>query len=550
MKEGSSFAPLRHTIFRRIWTASLLSNFGLLINGVGAGWAMTEMSGKPQDVALVQTALMLPYMLFSMLAGAISDTYDRRKTAIAMLCFASTSAILLVASAWSGLLNPTLLLVLCFLIGTANAMFGPAWQASVSEQVPAHDVAPAVALNSVSYNIARSFGPAVGGIIVAAAGSVAAFAVTAVCYLPIMLALYFWRRMPDPPRLPPERIGWATISGIRYIFHSPSMRNVIMRCATMGIAGASISSLMPLIARDLVGGKAATYGILLGAFGMGAVFGALLMPILGRRLSREVHVGGGTAIMGAAVILLSFCRSELAAIPTLIVAGICWMQALTSFNIAIQTQAPRWVVGRALAAFQAATAGGIAAGAWVWGHVSEWLGTAGGVGLSGVALLACVPLGLLWRMAGEGTDVSAREEPLPSPEVGLALTGRSGPISIEIEYRVPAERARQFYDTMLAVALFRQRNGAYQWSLARDIAQPDYWIERFSCPTWHDYLRQRDRMTTGEAAILDRAAAETLDGEPYRVRRWLERPIGSVRWQTETRDPGVTLPFHPASGSP
>jgi MFS family permease len=547
-RRGTSFAPLRHKVFRRIWTASLLSNFGLLINGVAAGWAMTEMSGKAGDVALVQTALMLPYMLFSMAAGAISDTYDRRKVSLAMLQFAFVSALLLVGIATAGLLTPGLLLLLCFLIGTGNAMFGPAWQASVSEQVPEDDVAAAVALNSVSYNIARSFGPAVGGLVVAAAGSVAAFGVTAAGYLPIMLALYLWRRVPDPPRLPPERIGWAIVSGIRYVAHSPSARSVIIRCVMTGVAGASISSLMPLIARDLIGGTAATYGILLGAFGFGAVLGALSMPWLQQRLPDELHISGSTALVGVSIILLSLSRSEWLAIPILFFGGFCWMQPLTQFNITIQTRAPRWVAGRALAAYQAAMAGGLAAGAWLWGHVGELIGTAGSVGLSGVAMLCIVPLGRLLRLTDGVVDLRDLETPLASPEVSLGLTGRSGPIVIEVEYRVDPARSRQFYDAMIQVGLFRQRNGAYQWSIARDVVAAESWVERFSCPTWHDYLRQRDRMTAGEQALLAQAVAETMDQRPDRIRRLLERPMGSVRWRSDTRDTGDLVSFTSNSG--
>ncbi|MBB4615053.1 MFS transporter [Novosphingobium taihuense] len=548
MKSGSSFAPLRHTVFRRIWTASLLSNFGLLINGVGAGWAMTELSGRTDLVALIQTALMLPYMLFSMAAGAISDTYDRRKVSMIMLGFAFCSSLLLTGAAVAEWLTPTLLLMLCFLTGTANAMFGPAWQASVSEQVPNEDIGPAVALNSVSYNIARSFGPAIGGLIVAAAGSVAAFGVTALCYLPILLAIFLWRRERETPRLPPERIGWAIISGVRYVMYSPTTRSVIIRSALTGIAGGSISSLMPLVARELLGGSAATYGLLLGVFGIGAVVGALVMPTLRRKLSGELHIGSSTAILGVAMILLSQGRSIWFAMPVLFVAGVMWMQPLTQFNIVIQTQAPRWVAGRALAAFQASIAGGLAGGAWLWGHVGQSVGTANAIACSGLAMLGCVVASRIWPLDQEANDLTGRDKPLATPEVRLGLTGRSGPIVVEVEYSVHPDRARQFYAAMLEVRHFRQRNGAYMWSLARDIADEQRWLERFSCPTWHDYLRQRERMTAGEQAILDRALAHTTDQRSDRIRRFLERPMGSVRWLPESRDPGLILPINPGSG--
>src|SRR6185369_10607309 len=187
-------APLRHAVFRRIWLASLLSNLGILIQGVGAAWAMTQMTSSANKVALVQTALMLPIMLISMPAGAIADMHDRRVVAMVALLIALTGATALTALAWFNLVSPNILLLLCFVVGTGMALMGPAWQSSVSEQVPAETLPAAVALNGISYNIARSFGPAIGGIIVATSGAVAAFAVNAVLYLPLMAVLFLWNR--------------------------------------------------------------------------------------------------------------------------------------------------------------------------------------------------------------------------------------------------------------------------------------------------------------------------------------------------------------------
>jgi len=127
-------------------------------------------------------------------------------------------------------------------------------------------------------------------------------------------------------------------------------------------------------------------------------------------------------------------------------------------------------------------------------------------------------------------------ELLADPEVRLPLTGRSGPLVVEIEYRVALENARPFHSLMQDVQLLRQRNGAYGWSIARDIADPELWTERFHCPTWLDYLRQRNRSTVSERALDRQAAAFHIGHEPARVRRMLERPFGSIRWKEEGPD--------------
>jgi MFS family permease len=214
-------APLRHSAFRRIWLASLLSNLGLLIQAVGAAWAMTQMTPSADKVALVQTALMLPVMLIAMPAGAIADMYDRRIVALVSLSIALAGATALSLLAWLGRLTPEILLAFCFVVGSGMALFGPAWQSSVSEQVPAETLPSAVALNGISYNIARSFGPAIGGIVVATAGAVAAFAANAVLYIPLLVVLFLWRRASEPSRLPRVRLNRAIVSGVRYIANSP-----------------------------------------------------------------------------------------------------------------------------------------------------------------------------------------------------------------------------------------------------------------------------------------------------------------------------------------
>ena len=284
------FSPLRYAVFRRIWTASLLSNFGLLILGVGAAWAMTKLASSASMVALVQTSLMLPVALVSTPAGAIADMFDRRIVGLVALSIALAGSISLSILAWLGVVTPVILLVFCFIIGSGMALFGPAWQASVSEQVPVEALPSAVALNGISYNIARSFGPAIGGVIVASAGAVAAFITNALLYLPLLIVLFVWRRKTEPSRLPPERLARAVISGVRYVAHSPPIRIVLGRTLATGIAGGSVSALMPIVARDLLHGGAQTYGVILGAFGMGAVVGALNISTLRGRLGDEVSI--------------------------------------------------------------------------------------------------------------------------------------------------------------------------------------------------------------------------------------------------------------------
>ncbi len=528
-------APLRHTAFRRIWSASLLSNFGLLIQAVGAAWAMTQMTSSADKVALVQTALMLPVMLIAMPAGAIADMYDRRVVSLLALVIALSGATALTVLSWLGLVTPNSLLALCFVVGSGMALLGPAWQSSVTEQVPADMLPAAVALNGISYNIARSFGPAIGGIIVATAGAVAAFGVNAILYLPLMVALFVWRRENEPSRLPRERLNRAIVSGVRYIANSPSIKIVLMRTLVTGLIGGSISALMPLVVRDLLHGGAQTYGIMLGAFGMGAVIGALNIGEVRKRLSGEAAVRACALSMAGAIAAVAISHEPVLTAAALVIAGAVWMLAVALFNIGVQLSAPRWVAGRSLAIFQAAISGGIAIGSWGWGRLTDAAGVETALLVSAGLMLLSPLLGFWLKMPRVGAR-NEDAEVLADPEVQLSLSGRSGPLVVEIEYRVAQDSARAFHNVMQDVQLSRQRNGAYGWSIARDIADPELWTERYHCPTWFDYLRQRNRATQSERALHQRAMDFHVGPDPVRVRRMLERPFGSVRWKEDTPD--------------
>lgn len=532
----SAGAPLRHAVFRNIWLASLLSNLGLLVQGVATAWLMTQLTTSIGMVALVQTASLLPVMLVSLAAGALADMYDRRLVKLAALSISFIGAVALTVMAWRGLTTPSLLLAFCFVIGSGMALFGPAWQASVPEQVPDPVVPAAIALTSISYNIARSFGPAVGGFIVATAGATAAFLCNALFYLPLIAVLLFWKRVREPARLPPEQLSRAVAAGLRYVANSPAIRIVLVRTLVSGLLGASIPALMPLVARTLLGGTAQTYGLLLGAFGAGAVIGALNLSRLRDRFSPEGALRICALLLGVATIVVGFSRSTTLTVLTLLLAGGVWTMVVAQFNIAIQLAAPRWVAGRALAMFQAAIAGGVAMGSYAWGVLAGAQGVGNALAISGLTLAASPILGLWLRLPEIEAEVSKPADELADPDITLAVSARSGPIVVMIEYRIPLDKARAFYNAVVRGQIARQRNGAYGWSISRDMADPALWIERFHVPTWLDYLRHRNRPTQVERDLMQSAWAFHSGPDPVVVRRMLERPLGSVRWADDTPD--------------
>jgi MFS family permease len=271
------------------------------------------------------------------------------------------------------------------------------------------------------------------------------------------------------------------------------------------------------------------FGLLLGAFGIGSIFGAFSFSLLRDRMSGEAVVRLCTLGMGLGVAVIAESRLPVLTVAVLVLFGAAWTGCMMSFNVTVQMSAPRWVAARSLAAYQAAVAAGVALGGWGWGVLANDWGVDRALLASALALLVSIVLGQWMRVPMIGSQKAVSGSELSDPDVQIPLTARSGPIVVEIEYRVETDQARPFHAVMQRVRSSRTRNGAYSWSIARDIADPEIWIERYSCPTWHDYLRQRNRPTTAERELHARATEFHIGPEPVRIHRMLERPVGSVR---------------------
>jgi MFS family permease len=530
----SSLAPLRHPIFRDVWIASLASNFGGLIQSVGASWMMTSIAGSADMVALVQASTTLPIMLLSLPAGAIADNLDQRVVMLWSQAFMLAVSTALACFAWIGWITPGLLLGFTFLIGIGTAFNGPAWQASVGEMVPRSELPGAVALNSMGFNIARSTGPAIGGIIVAAAGAATAFAVNAVSYLGLIFVLARWQPERPARLLPRERLGMAMEAGLRYVAMSPNIRVVLVRGALFGLAAAALPALMPLIARDLIAGGPLTYGLLLGAFGGGAVGGAFLSGRLRRKFSIETMTSWSALCFAAAMAAASQSGTLIVTMLALLIGGMGWVIALSTFNVSVQMAAPRWVVARSLALYQMATFGGMTFGAWIWGLVAEAHGVAIALLAAAGAMLACV-VARIWFALQDTEDLNlAPLRTFTEPEISVAIEPRSGPVVVTIEYRITQTDVLEFLTVMSERRRIRRRDGARHWTLLRDLQDAELWIERYHTPTWLDYIRHNQRVTKADAQNSQRIRALHRGDAPPRVHRMIERQTGSL--------PGGRLP--------
>lgn len=516
-------APLSNRSFRDLWLASQFSNVGTLIQAVAAAWAMGSLTTSHSMVALVQSSNTLPIMVLSLLSGALADNFDRRRIMFGALMFMFTMSVLLTVVTWLGWLTPWLLLGLSFLIGSGTALFNPSWQASIGDIVPRDQVPEAVGLNSMGFNLARSVGPAIGGAIVAAAGVAAAFFVNSISYITFLIGISRWQSPAVAEGLPREGVRAAVAAGFRYMVMSPALIRVMALAAFFGFGATSLMALLPVYARDEMAGSALTYGVFLGAFGVGAIGGALLNGRLRAALHNDRVVSLGFAGFAVATAGLALGSTYFLIIPMLILAGGCWVLALSLFNTTVQLTTPRWVLGRALSFYQMAAFGGMAGGAWLWGRVADGFGVAGAFWFAAGVLAAGSIAALRFRVGEFGELDLTPLGLVTSAKPKIDLRGRSGPIFIMVEYEIEQKNVDEFLALMQERRRIRIRDGARRWALLRDLERPELWSEKYYVPTWVDYARHLGRRTKADADVQAAIRALHCGPELPRVIRKIER---------------------------
>lgn len=414
-QRAGALAPLSHPTFRAIWIANLASNIGSMVQSVGAAWLMTGLTREHQLIALVQASNTLPILLLGVVAGAIADNYDRRLVMIAAQIMMLIASAALAALAWFGGVTPYMLLALTLAVGLGTALNGPAWQASVRLQVPHRQLPQAISLNSIAFNLARTIGPALGGILVAAANPAIAFLLNTLSYTGMIVVLLRWH--PPASERTRQSMVSSIMTGLRFCAGSGPIRRVLTRGTALGAAAIANQALMPGIARDLLHSSSLGYGLMLGAFGVGSIVAALFVGEWRRRHGAEWTITLATAFLFAGQIVLSEARSLPLAMLGLFISGGGWVAALTSLNVAMQLRSPEAILGRCMAIYQAVVFGAMALGAWFWGAMADRLGLVGALRVAALWLLLSMALRFIVPMP-------RREEGRVDP-AGAAVLDRS-----------------------------------------------------------------------------------------------------------------------------
>lgn len=514
-------SPLKVGVFRALWIATIVSNIGTWMNDIGAGWLMTSLTPSPFMVALVQAATTLPMAVLSLPGGALADIVDRRRLLLAAQAWAMLSATILFLVTVTGLTSAPLLLLMVFATACGAALSAPAFQAITSEIVPRPLVPQAVALGSLGTNIARAIGPALGGLVIAAAGPAWVFLANALSVVGVITVLARWQRTPVDNHFPPEHLPQAIRVGFRFARSSPELRAVLVRAVGFFLCASALWSLMPLLARRSLGLGPTGYGLLLAFIGAGAIAGAFSLPILRRRLSPNRISVIASLVFAGAMAALSQAGGLASAAPCSFVAGIGWIWMMANFNGAAQLSAPAWVKARALGAFLFVFQGSMTIGAALWGTVASFVGPPLAILIASGLLVAGLVLAARFRLVMDADRDLTPSRHWPTPMLDQVIDDDEGPVLVTIEYHIDPARSAEFVAQLRSLRMIRLRDGAMRWNYWRDTADSGRIMESFVVPSWLEHLRQHERVTNADKILQEEVGALHIGEKPPIVRHFL-----------------------------
>jgi len=509
----SLWAPLRIPIFRSLFVADLMSDMGTFMQSVGAAWLMVSLGATPTLVALTQTASSLPFFVFALPAGALGDIVDRRRLILAceywMVGVATVLAIVTIA----GRMSPWLLLILTCALSAGDAFETPTWRAVLPELVGKADLAPASALNGIEFNFARSAGPALAGVIIVVAGVGTAFVLNVVSFAGVILVIARWKRVARRQTAPIETVSGAMIAAVRYVHYAPVVRFVMIRAGLTMFAASALLALLPTVARAM-SAQATVYGLLLGAFGVGAILGAVVMQPARGRWPLETVASGAVVLLGAMIIAAGEARSLFLFVLVMLVAGSGWLAFISLISALVQNLAPDWARARVLAIFILIFQGGLAAGSAMWGAIATRIGIPHTFLLSGLCTIATIALGAVATLPDATVDTTPwnqwRLPTIPDP-TAFAVQNRA--TLVTVRYRVLPGRVEPFLRAMDAFGLIRRRDGASQWGIFRDVEHENAFVEVFLVTSWAEHIRQHERFTRADNDVATEVR-QHLEDEP------------------------------------
>lgn len=390
--------PLRESAYRALWTANVIGNIGVWMQGVAGAWLMTNLTDDALPVALMQTATTLPAFLVGLPAGSLADRLDRRFLLLLTQVWMLITVLVLALLTQLNLVTPWVLLTCTFALGSGAAMNAPTWAALLPDVVSRPQVPTAISMNSAGYNMARAIGPAIGGFIVALVGAAATFALNAAAFAATFGIVFSWKqkRVERVANLQRETFARTILTGLRYAWSTDEQRLVLVRTTVWMICAGALWGLLPLVARRELGLDAPGYGLLVTCVGVGAVVGSFCLPWLRRRLSTNRVLLMNIVMFTVMLLTLAWVGFVPLVCLTLALGGSAWTTSNQSFQIAVQMGAPAWVRARAIAVYLLIFQGGLAIGSALWGAVAEHFDDRTALTCAAIGLLLGLVVAIRW----------------------------------------------------------------------------------------------------------------------------------------------------------
>jgi MFS family permease len=509
------WAPLSSPVYRTLWIAQFVSNLGTWMQMVGAQWMLVGDPRAAVLVPLVQTATTLPVMLLALPSGVLADLVDRRRLLIATQGAMAAGVGILASLTGAGLTTPAVLLALLFVIGCGQALTAPAWQAIQPDLVPREQIPAAAALGSISMNASRAIGPAIAGVLVSLSGPTLVFALNAVSFVGIVAVLILWRKPDAEQLLPAERPLAALSAGGRFIRSSPIIRRILLRAALFIVPGSALWGLLAVIAKDQLGQSSSGYGLMLGALGVGALLGAVLLSRLRSAFGQNFLLVVAALGFAATTAVLASVHSVAVVLGALVVGGAAWLLAMSTLNASMQLSLPAWVRARGLSMYQLVFMGGQAIGSLVWGLLAGATSSVTALLVSAVLLLVCALSALWWPLHARTGDLDLTPSAhWPEPNLIFEPEPPDGPVLVLINYRVEPHDETEFFAAMAVLGRSRQRTGASQWQLFRSVERESTFVEAFVVRSWGEHMHQHRTRLTGQDLVVEQAVQRYVQGDP------------------------------------
>ncbi len=500
--DTSIWSSLRNPTFLRLWLALIVSGCCVSAHEMAATWAMNSLGVPTLWLSLMSSAGTLPFFLFTLPAGTLADLVDRRRLLRIFNCWLACSAGLLAVYAFLGALNPEIILVCVFLLGTGFAFQAPVASASIPEIVGQQQLPSAIALSGVQMNLASIIGPAIGGFLVPLVGVSSVFAMNALAFLLVLFAIMTWKRRSEVLETQLESFFDSIAGALRYMRYAPGVQIVLLRNFIFGVLIGATPALLPVIALKALHLDPLKLGFVFTCMGLGSLAGALfILEPARKKLTPNQMTVLSSVVLGASYALMATVRHPQVFFIVSALAGVAWTVSASELWVAGQRIIPDWIRGRMNATHMMVSQAGISLAGIMWGTLATTLGlnwalfSASALGIAGALTAKRWSIDFSTETNLEPSAWALQPPPLYVPEAN------DGPITTAMEIELAPENHVRFFRLMKKIRMVFLRNGAFSARLEQDMDNPNRFRLQARYSSWAAVERLTRRITRDENAL-------------------------------------------------